>query len=161
MFVPQIMKCLRDRYSFYFEMTVFTFRYSLRLLLLTKLLKLVCVHQFIFFVGFKIELEFFWQWSPDMCLISYPLQNLQGCHHHASNALIFPFLFQLSMYFSIKVKEPLAASAVILQKNSGENYHRSIIVIKTKFSSKTRKKNAHHFLPHPSQSLASQIVFTF
>ena len=60
MFVPQIMKCLRDRYSFYFEMTVFTFRYSLRLLLLTKLLKLVCVHQFIFFVGFKIELEFFW-----------------------------------------------------------------------------------------------------
>jgi len=59
-FVPEIMKCLRDRYSFYLEMTVFTFRYSLRLLLLTKLLKLACVHRFIFFflLGLKLNLNF-------------------------------------------------------------------------------------------------------
>lgn len=68
-----------------------------------------------FFVGFKIELEFCWLMvTRHVLMIPYPLENLPGRHHHASNALIVPFLFHLSMYFSIKIKEPLAASTFIL-----------------------------------------------
>ena len=67
------------------------------------------------------------------------------------------------MYFSTKGKKPLAAGTVILQKKAQEKITTEVQSLSRPSSAQKReeKKNAHHLLPHPSQSLASQKVFSF